>query len=344
MSRDNIRALALFSGGLDSILSCRVIMEQGIEVIAVRYVTPFFGYELLAREKEYAAETREKYGIDLLLRDVSGKYLAMLGNPPHGYGKNFNPCVDCKILLAAESRAMMHEIGASFIISGEVLGQRPMSQRRDTLRVIERDSGCEDLLLRPLCARNMTETLPERIGMVDRGRLHGFSGRSRAPQIELAASFGITDFPSPAGGCVLTDPILAARIAAFYQRSRAVSVSDARLLQIGRHYYLPGGGWLVMGRDEGENSKILALGEPGDLVLETVDWPGPSGLLRGGTVDDHERAAGLLIRFSRKGTGRSGASVALKKISTNGNAVQVETAKVPPLSDQLFEEIAHPKR
>ncbi len=343
MSKKRIKALALYSGGLDSIVSCRVIMVQGIEVTAVRYVTPFFGYDLLARENEYVAETRKKYGIDVVLRDLSDKYLKMLRNPAHGYGKNFNPCVDCKILIAGETRSMLEESGASFIISGEVIGQRPMSQRRDTLRVIERESGCEDLLLRPLCAKNLLPTLPERTGLVDREALYGFSGRTRAPQMALAASFGIADYPSPAGGCVLTDPALAERIASYYEKTPEVSTSDMMLLLVGRQFKLAAGGWLIMGRDEVENGRVLALGEPGDILLRSESWPGPSALLRNATEHtDIETAAGLVIRFSKKGGGRSEARVSMQRVTAEGNTER-EALEVEALSDEKYQEISEAK-
>lgn len=307
-----ITAVALFSGGLDSILACRLIMAQGIKVKAVSFVTPFFGYELLSREAEYRKSIADKYGIDVQLRDISGKYLEMLRQPAHGYGKNFNPCVDCKIMIASESRAMLAEEGASFLISGEVIGQRPMSQRRDTLRIIARDSGCDDILLRPLCALNLPETLPEKEGWVDRQRLLAFNGRTRQPQMALAASFGIEDYPSPAGGCVLTDPNKASRIRRFYEENDVVATADMRLLMVGRQFRLPGGGWLVVGRNEGENDLVLALKQPGDVLLSmTEDWPGPSALLRhSGGVKDLEAAVGLMKMFSRKGAGRENAKVA----------------------------------
>lgn len=305
-------AVALFSGGLDSILACRLIMDQGIKVKAVCFVTPFFGYELLSREAEYRQNIADKYGIDVQLRDISDKYLEMLRQPAHGYGKNFNPCVDCKIMIVSESKAMLAEEGASFLISGEVLGQRPMSQRRDTLRVIARDSGCDDILLRPLCALNLPETLPEKEGWVDRQRLLGFTGRTRQPQMALAASFGIEDYPSPAGGCVLTDPNKASRIRRFYEENDEIITTDIRLLMVGRQFRLPGGGWLVVGRNEGENDSVLALQQPGDVVLSmTEDWPGPSAILRhSGGVQDLQAAVGLLKMFSKKGAGRENAKVA----------------------------------
>jgi len=208
----DVRAIGLFSGGLDSILACRVVMAQGIEVVALKFVTPFFDHDLLADEVAYRQEMHRKYGINARVVDISEGYVRMLEQPVHGFGKNFNPCVDCKIFMLRRARELMAEYKASFILTGEVLGQRPMSQRRDTLRVIERDSGCEGVLLRPLCAQLMNPTLAETQGLVDREQLHRFSGRGRKEQKKLAAAFGIQDYPAPAGGCMLTDPNLAALI------------------------------------------------------------------------------------------------------------------------------------
>ncbi len=317
MSEKQVSTIALFSGGLDSILACRLMMGQGIRVKAVRFVTPFFGYELLAREQDYAAEVAGKYGIDVQLRDISDKYLEMLANPAHGYGKNFNPCVDCKIMIVSEARAIMEELGASFLISGEVLGQRPMSQRRDTLRVIERDGGCDDILLRPLCALNLTETKPEREGLVNREELRGFTGRSRQPQMELAASFGISDYPSPAGGCVLTDPIKSARIRRFYDLREHITTPDVRFLLVGRQFRLPNGGWLVLGRTEVENDMVTALQQPGDLLFTFRDWPGPDAVLRGGEGDrDFKLVVGLMKKYSKKGAGRESAVVLYREVGS----------------------------
>ncbi|MEW6500213.1 MAG: thiamine biosynthesis protein [Thermodesulfobacteriota bacterium] len=295
-------ALALFSGGLDSILACRLVASQGLRVVALRCVTPFFGYDLLAEEEAYREKMRELYGIEVALRDVSEPYLAMLRHPPHGYGKNFNPCVDCKILLMRTARETMAEYGAELLISGEVLGQRPMSQRLDTLRVIERDSGCEGLLVRPLCAKGLAPTKAELAGLIDREQLLAFRGRSRQPQMELAARFGITDYPSPAGGCVLTDPIQAQRIASFYAEHDPVTVADIRLLLAGRHFRLPHGGWLAMGRREEENDRLLDRALPTDWVLTLADRPGPTGVLRFAEhPEDFAVAAGLVARYGRKG-------------------------------------------
>jgi len=305
MISEKLTALALFSGGLDSILACRVIMAQGIAVKAVRFVTPFFGYELLAQEAQYRREIYERYGITVELRDLSEAYLKMLGKPVYGYGKNFNPCLDCKILIMATARTLMVELGASFLISGEVVGQRPMSQRLDTLRVVERDSACDGLLLRPLCAAKLPETLPEREGWVDRARLPLITGRGRSPQMALAAGMGITDYPTPGGGCMLTDVNRAGRIRRYYAEHAEVRAADIHLLIIGRQFILPGGAWLVLGRDERENLALAPLRQPGDRFMQMEDWPGPAAILRHLTTPaDLELAAGLIRHFSRKGEGR----------------------------------------
>jgi len=333
-------ALALFSGGLDSILACRVIMAQGIRVRAIKFVTPFFGYELLAREQEHMAEIHDRYGIDVHLRDISKPYIKLLHDPPHGFGKNFNPCIDCKILLCAEARRLMPELNASFIISGEVIGQRPMSQRKDTLRVIERDSGCDGILLRPLCAKSQRPTRPEEEGLVDRERLYDLYGRGRHGQIALAAGFGITDYPAPAGGCVLTDPIKSKQIARYYQEEQEIRIQDLRLLLVGRQIKLPHGGWLVLGRDQEENDRLLAERTPGDLQLKLRDRPGPAALLRHGShPEDRRLAAAIVARYSKKGPdGPMGGAVLLfaatgEEFPADGTA---ETLQVEPLADEIF--------
>ncbi|MFH0785172.1 MAG: thiamine biosynthesis protein [Pseudomonadota bacterium] len=309
-----IKALALFSGGLDSILAVRLIMEQGVEVEAVQFVTPFFNYHLLDDVEGHKERIRRKYGINVTLVDISPGYLQLLHNPAHGFGKNFNPCIDCKILMLSRAKKMLAERRASFLVSGEVLGQRPMSQRRDTLNVIERDSGTRSLLLRPLCAQLLKETLPEIEGWVDRSKMLGFSGRGRSAQIALAAQFGITDFPAPAGGCTLADPILGRRIEQLYSsdstvKGAEITAADIRFLLTGKQFVLPGGAWLILGRDEEENKNLEKLAGKDDVMLLMEDWPGPTAVLR--KVGNHyasdadlqealKLAAALVVRFGRK--------------------------------------------
>jgi tRNA U34 2-thiouridine synthase MnmA/TrmU len=334
MERNTITALALFSGGLDSILSCRVVAAQGIRVKAVKFVTPFFGYDLLARQEEYIQEIRKKYDIDVVLHDISDIYLPMVGNPPHGYGKNFNPCLDCKILMLIEARKMLDTYGASFIITGEVVGQRPMSQRLDTLRVIARDCDCEDILVRPLCAQSLNSTKPEQDGLVDREQLLNFKGRSRKDQIALARRFSITDYPAPAGGCVLTDLSLSRRVARFYEEQSEIVADDIVFILHGRHFRLPHGGLLAMGRDESENEKVVLLQKADDWNIKMPDWPGPTAILRyAANEDEIKLAAGLVVRYSKKIDGKPQRGVVVQ--ASCGDATI--TLEVDPLADTVFQ-------
>lgn len=316
--KQNIVALSLFSGGLDSILASRVVAAQGIQVIAVKFVSPFFDHGALADPQAYIARARELYGLDVRIEDITTPYLELLKKPAYGFGKNFNPCVDCKIFMLRRAGEMMEEYGASFLISGEVLGQRPMSQRRDTLNVISRDSDKRDILLRPLSAKLMTPVAAERNGLVDREKLYGFSGRGRSRQIALAREFGITEFPAPAGGCRLADPILSKRIAALYSGDFVLSPNDVdcvdiHCLMVGRQYVLPGGGWLVIGRDQQDNEQLTGHRREDDVLLCMVDHPGPTALLRRTSVlydddakltADLELAGRLVVRFAKKVEGR----------------------------------------
>lgn len=294
------RALSLLSGGLDSLLATRLIMEQGVEVVGLHFITPFFGYQKKGQEARYRERWRTLHGIDTRIIDVSDEYLRILRNPRYGYGKNFNPCVDCKIFIFSRARDMMVEEKADFLVSGEVLGQRPMSQRRDTMRIVERDSGTEGFLLRPLCARFMKPTRAELEGIVDREKLLGITGRGRKPQMELAERMGIHHYPAPAGGCLLTDPEMAARIRKFFNQSPQATVNEILLLQVGRHFQLSEDVHLVVGRREEENEKLMELSREGDTLLRVHGIPGPLGLLRGRTDAEGLRlAASILARYSK---------------------------------------------
>lgn len=344
---NTIKALSLFSGGLDSILATRVVMEQGVEVTAIKFVTPFFGYDILSDIEGYSRDIYQKYGINVQVEDISEGYLEMLRNPDYGYGKNFNPCVDCKIYMLNRAKEMLGEYGASFLISGEVLGQRPMSQRRDTLNIISRDSGSRPILLRPLCAKLMPPTIPEEKGWVDRDRLYNFSGRGRSNQLALAKEFGITDFPAPAGGCILADPILSRRIENFYNdgfvvRFRDMTVTDILLLLVGRQFQLPGGGWLIVGRIEKENDKLEAIAEPGDILFDMEQRPGPIALLRkadsfytdNATLErDLGYGAAMVVRYGKKiKDGPTAAEVTIK------NSADIQRLTVEPLDPELSQE------
>lgn len=299
--------MVLYSGGLDSILACRVLQEQGIRVTAVKFVTPFFGDEAADDPQRYIGRVQDKYGIRLVVKDITDEYLPMLRNPEHGYGKNFNPCIDCKILMIHKTLELMPEYDADFIATGEVIGQRPMSQRKDTLNCIRNESRAQGLLLRPLCARSLKPTIPEELGWVSREDLPHISGRGRKKQIELAEKFGITDYPNPAGGCRLADPIQGRRLKEYFRKWPEMDGNDCRLAVTGRQFILPGGWWLVLGRDKAENERLWALKRDSDLFLHSKKVPAPAGILRnplakGQKPDDAtvKLAAAMMLHYCRK--------------------------------------------
>ena len=308
----SIRALGLVSGGLDSTLAVRLMLDQGINVIGVNFNTGFCITDTrrqVKRRKDAnvnlrheALRTGSDLGIPVEIVDVSPEYLEIVTHPRWGYGKNANPCVDCRIMMLRKAKAIMPDFGASFIFTGEVLGQRPMTQHRATMRQIEKQSELLGYLLRPLSAQKMPETEVEKHGWVDRSRLKGFYGRGRKAQLELAAQYGISDFPQPAGGCCfLTDPSFARKFFDFLQHrvsSEPVKLEDFLLLKVGRHLRLPAGIKLVLGRDEAENNYLETF-KSGRWALRPMNTVGPLGLIENGIpVDVLEQAARVLARYS----------------------------------------------
>lgn len=285
-------AIGLISGGLDSILAVQIILEQGIEVVGVSFTTPFFN----AQGAQRAAGA---VGIPLQVLDITEPHLAMLRNPPHGYGNNMNPCIDCHILMLKEAGRMMEERGGDFLFTGEVLGQRPMSQNKASLRVVERGSGYEGLVLRPLSAQLLPETIPEQQGWVDRERLLAIKGRSRKEQMELADRYHITEYLSPAGGCLLTDPIFSRRLRDLFSSQGPVQIRDIELLKIGRHLRLSPATKVIVGRHARDNERISAMVAPGDDFLKVAEYPGPLCLIpAGGASEDIAQAASVCVRYS----------------------------------------------
>jgi tRNA-specific 2-thiouridylase len=295
-----MKAIALLSGGLDSTLAAKVVIEQGVELEALNFMTVFCtcttrGATCLASQK--AVET---LGIPLKVFNVFEEYLEVVKHPKHGYGRNMNPCIDCRILMLKKAKAYMEESGAAFIVTGEVLGQRPMSQRKDAMRLIEKEAGLEGLILRPLSANVLPITIPEKEGWVDRKKLLDFQGRSRKPQIELAEHYGIHDYPNPAGGCLLTDPGFAKRMKDLMLHQPDFSLNDVHLLNMGRHFRFSDGVKLVVGRNEEENQKIETFAQEKDILLKVSNFPGPVSLLRGKLeTGDIEKAAALTAHYSK---------------------------------------------
>ncbi len=286
------RGLGLFSGGLDSMLAATVLRAQGLEVTGIFFVTPFFGPE---KARQSAAHLQ----LPLIVRDFTDKFLPLIYAPPHGFGRGHNPCIDCHLLMLREAAAMLEPEGFDFLFTGEVLGQRPMSQHRNSLNLIARDSGVPELLLRPLSAKLLAPTRPELLGWVDREKLLDLNGRSRKAQIALAAAYGITSYPAPAGGCLLTDPGYAARLKEILRHQGEVSRRDLELLKWGRHFRLPGGAKAVVGRTQRDNEALEGLITPGDRLLKVRCHPGPLVLVPGGAAAaDLEVAAGLAGAYS----------------------------------------------
>ena len=262
------KALVLMSGGLDSILAAKVLQEQGIEVEAVSFITPFF----TAKEAVKAAAV---LNIPLHVVDITDEHLSVLEEPKHGYGRFMNPCVDCHALMIRRAAQLMREIGADFIATGEVLGERPKSQNRKALDIVEHESGLDGYVLRPLSAKRLEPTIPEKEGLVDRDRLLAISGRSRKPQMALAEQYGITDYPSPAGGCILTDPMFSVRLRNLFRLEGRPSVKDINLIKVGRIFLSTEGVLIIVSRNEQENEILLKTAAKGDMFFEAEGYPGP---------------------------------------------------------------------
>jgi tRNA U34 2-thiouridine synthase MnmA/TrmU len=274
-----VRALGLCSGGLDSILSGLVLRGQGIAVEWVSFETPFFSAQ---KARKASAMT----GIPLRAKDITPSYLEMLNNPNCGYGQQMNPCLDCHALMFRHAGRIMREEGFDFLFSGEVVGQRPMSQTKPSLRYVEKNSGFDGYILRPLSARLLPETIPETEGLVDRERLLDISGRGRKRQIALAEAFGVTGYPAPAGGCLLTDKNYCRRLRDLFDHREPFDKDELHLLRYGRHFRLDPETKLIVGRTQKENEQMLDYHDPArEHLLKTRDYPGPIGLVYSGAPD-----------------------------------------------------------
>jgi hypothetical protein len=279
---------------LDSILATRLILDQGIDVVAFNLKTLF-----TVSKKNEISEVElgaRQLGVPLKVVSVDKEYIHMLRQPKFGYGKNFNPCIDCKIFILRQATKFARSIGADFLFTGEVLGERPMSQHGPALRCIEVEAGLAGELLRPLSAQLLPETLAEKRGLVDRGRLLAISGRSRRPQFELAKRFGISSFPSPAGGCLLTCEEYAKKLCDLFEFKKRVSIADVAILRLGRHFRV-GGNKFVVGRNEGENRGLLTVRGVGDFCFELPDFVGPITVLQGVKSMRAIRVAAQLTAF-----------------------------------------------
>ena len=268
-------------------LSVKLIVAQGIEVLGLFFETPFFS-------SEKARTSAASINLPLKIIDLTEPHLEVVKNPKHGYGENMNPCIDCHALMLRKAGDMLQEEGASFIVTGEVLGQRPMSQNKKALFIVAAQSGYGNLILRPLSAKRLPMTLPEEKGWVRREQLLDIFGRSRKPQMELARTFGITKYPSPAGGCLLTDQVFSKRLKDLFSSSSSPALRDIELLKVGRHFRIGPHTKLVVGRNKQENEALLSLSEDKDLMLTTVTVPGPTALVLGALSPELEHLATVI--------------------------------------------------
>jgi len=315
-----VKALLLFSGGLDSILAAKILADLGIEVTALTFVSYFF-------DAGQAKKSARENDIDLKVVDFSGKHFGIVKNPCYGYGAGMNPCIDCHLLMLKEVKKIAAREKYDIIATGEVLGQRPMSQNREALKLIEKESKLTGKILRPLSAKVLPETEMEKLGLVDRKKLCAISGRGRKEQITLAKKFGVENYPSPAGGCILTDKEYSKKLQELLKNIKSVKSSDIKLLRIGRHFWIypvrsfinkgsknktsginwksrasdGGGTKIILGRNHEENLALKKIAEKGDILLELKDIPGPLALIRGrDKIKATEIAKEKLIKYAKK--------------------------------------------
>ncbi len=298
MTNRRIKALALLSGGLDSRLAVCVLKEQGIEVQGIVFESPFFG-------SEAAVAASQQLDVPLHIADFTGDIISLLDKPKHGFGSNMNPCVDCHARMLKRAGDMLAEFGCRFLATGEVLNERPMSQNRAMLALVARESGYGDMVVRPLSAGLLPETKAEKEGCVDRSRLLSLHGRSRKPQMELAQRYGLADFPTPAGGCRLTEPNFCRRLKDLKEHEGLNDTRLIHLLRVGRHFRLAGNVRLIVGRNESDNAALEQDVASGGLVMRVEGVPGPTAVLPLAADEETVRkGAAICARYSDSGPGR----------------------------------------
>jgi len=292
-----MKAIALFSGGLDSTLAIKLIIDQGIDVLAVNINT---GFGSTKDRLEHMQSMCDQVGAQLKIIDIQSEYLQdVLFDPKHGYGKNFNPCIDCHAKMFAVAKRIMEAEGASFLVSGEVMGQRPMSQNKDALQTVLNESNCEGLLLRPMSAKLLAPTIAEQNGWVDREKLEGVSGRSRDRQLEMVQEIGLKNFESPGGGCLLTDENFAKKMFDFIEYDN-FEIRDIPLMKFGRHLRLPDGAKLVVGRNQEENAYLQEIDNDKYYHIKTIALPGPHAMLsKNASQADKELATKTVLTYCK---------------------------------------------
>jgi tRNA-specific 2-thiouridylase len=322
----NTEAICLLSGGLDSALAARLIIDQGIQVYGIHFIIPFGRLDKQGPDLP-VRRVAASLGIGLDIVRLGDDFLEIVRSPRHGFGSNMNPCIDCKILMLRMAGELMRKRGADFVVTGEVVGQRPMSQRLDTMRRIEKESGLEGYLIRPLSAHLLAPTRPETEGLVRRERLLSIKGRSRKDLMRIAGEKGVSGYASPAGGCLLTDPRYAQRVRDLLKHEM-LTLHDVDLLSVGRHFRLPHGSKLVVGRHKQDNDLLSALVERDDDVFTTPAVPGPTAVLRGPEMAaDRDLTARIVARYSDAGASES----VTVRVSCGGGEISLRVTPLDPV-------------
>lgn len=322
---DKKKIVALLSGGLDSRLAVKMMQNQGFDVTAVAIKTPFCDFDCGRGCGFEIRETADMLNVDLKTVYLGDEYIEMLKNPKYGFGSGMNPCIDCRSMMFKAGKKVMEEIGAEFIISGEVLGQRPMSQHGPALRTIEKESGLEGKIVRPLSGALLPKTEPEENGLIKRENLGMIRGRSRKEQLRMAGQFGFVDPPNAGGGCLLTDPMFAIRAKDLFEHTETPTTNDIDLLKIGRHFRFDGKTKLIVGRNKEENEMLQALALKDDILLETKDHVGPVSLVRGeGTENNVKLASDITFRYSDAPKEIQGCVL----VQRNGTTSEVPASKI----------------
>lgn len=277
---NKIKALALLSGGLDGLLAAKIVQNLGVEVIGLHFYIPFSRENRDDAEKHFSERLSGELGMKIEVSSLGREYLDVVRNPRYGYGKNMNPCIDCKIFMMKKAGDYMKKINACFIVTGEVAGQRPMSQNKQALRLIEKNSGWEKLIVRPLSAKILPVTVAEEKGWINREKLFAICGRGRKEQIELAQKLGIKNYPWPGGGCLLTESQFCGRVKDLIAHN-SFNEREIELSKLGRYFRLSDSSMLIVGRNEKENERLAGLCEQNDIYFEPQDLPGPLGIGRG---------------------------------------------------------------
>jgi tRNA-uridine 2-sulfurtransferase len=313
-----MKAISVFSGGLDSMLAAELIRAQSIDVLALFFETPFF-------TSERALVSARSMNLPFKVVDITKRHLEVVKHPKHGYGGNMNPCIDCHALMFRIAGEMLESENADFVFSGEVMGQRPMSQNKKALALVAKESGLGELLLRPLSAKCLPPTVPETEGWVTRENLKGFQGRSRKPQMSMAVDLKMNDYPAPAGGCLLTEKGFSRRLKDLLTANPNIIINQLESLKLGRHFRLNDHAKLVVGRNKGENHKLRNLAAKEDIILNTVSVPGPAVLMTGDSLaDDIPRAVQITLSYSDAREGE------IQEVRVAGPGInRIVTASVP---------------